>query len=165
MEFENNQGEVLKEVQNILLRHNSEMKQWYKVYSRKIEVHKSEESFSMTMKQVWRFLRDTHLISANSTIAQFNRVFSQGVKNHFLLLGSKDQTKFDKLYSQCKDEGKQEQEQPEKKCKVRSSSSSSEEEEEESKNDEVKNMDAEDMHDAFKIVLQRQFFEAIVRAT
>jgi len=88
MDFETNQAEVLKEVQNILLRHNSEMKQWYKVYSRKIEVHKSEESFSMTMKQVWRFLRDTHLISANSSIAQFNRVFSQGVKNHYLLLGS-----------------------------------------------------------------------------
>ncbi|MGB0791713.1 MAG: hypothetical protein ACPGQG_04265 [Candidatus Thalassarchaeaceae archaeon] len=30
-------------------------------------------SFAMTLRQVWRFLRDTHLISANSTIAQFNR--------------------------------------------------------------------------------------------
>lgn len=76
MEFENNQAEVLKEIQNVLLRHNSELKQWYKSYSRKFEVHKSEESFAMTLKQVWRFLRDTRLISANSTIAQFNRVFS-----------------------------------------------------------------------------------------
>ena len=69
MELETNSDDTLKEIQNILLRHNSELKQWYKVYSRKIEVHKSEESFSMTLKQVWRFLRDTHLISPNSTIA------------------------------------------------------------------------------------------------
>jgi hypothetical protein len=88
----------LKEVQNILLRHNSELKQWYRVYSRKIEAHKCEESFAMTLRQVWRFLRDTNLISANSTIAQFDRLYNLGAKNHFTLLGSKDQEKFDKMY-------------------------------------------------------------------
>jgi len=69
MELENNSEETLKEVQNILLRHNSELKSWYKVYSRKVEAHKCEESFAMTLRQVWRFLRDTNLISANSTLA------------------------------------------------------------------------------------------------
>jgi hypothetical protein len=59
----------MKEVQNVLLRYNSELKAWYKDYSRKIEAIKSEESFAMTLRQVWRFLRDTHIISANSTIA------------------------------------------------------------------------------------------------
>lgn len=88
----------MKEVQNILLRHNSELKQWYRVYSRKIEAHKCEESFAMTLRQVWRFLRDTNLISANSTIAQFDRLYNLGAKNHFTLLGSKDQEKFDKMY-------------------------------------------------------------------
>ena len=81
-----------------MLRHNSELKSWYKIYSRKIEAHKSEESFAMTLRQVWRFLRDTHMISANSTIAQFNRVYNEGVKNHFILLGSKDKEKFDMMY-------------------------------------------------------------------
>lgn len=76
MELEKNKAETLKEVQNVLLRHNSELKHWYREYSRKIEAHKSEESFAMTLKQVWRFLRDTHLISATSTIAQFNRVYN-----------------------------------------------------------------------------------------
>jgi hypothetical protein len=66
------------------------MKNWYKTYSRKIEVHKSDESFAMTLKQVWRFLRDTQMISASSTLAQFNRVYNLGTKNHFTLLGSND---------------------------------------------------------------------------
>ena len=90
VELEANPEESLKEVQNILLRHNSELKQWYRVYSRKIEATKSEESFAMTLKQVWRFLRDTHLVSSDSTLAEFNRVYNKGAKNHFTLLGSKD---------------------------------------------------------------------------
>lgn len=50
MELEANGPETLKEVQNVLLRHNSELKSWYRDYSRKIEAHKSEESFAMTLK-------------------------------------------------------------------------------------------------------------------
>jgi hypothetical protein len=79
--------ECLKEIQNILLRNNSEMKNWYRIYSRKIDVTKSEESFAMTLRQVWRFLRDTHLITPTSTIAQFDRVYNKGIKNQFVLLG------------------------------------------------------------------------------
>lgn len=41
-----------------MLRYNSELKGWYSTYARKIEATKSEESFSMTLRQVWRFLRD-----------------------------------------------------------------------------------------------------------
>jgi len=37
IEFESNPMDVQKEVQNILLRHISDLKQWYKVYARKIE--------------------------------------------------------------------------------------------------------------------------------
>ena len=102
MDLEANPDETLKEIQNILLRHNSELKSWYKTYSRKIEAHKSDESFAMTLRQVWRFLRDTQLISANSTIAQFNRVYNMGGKNHFTLLGSTDQAKFDKICGEDK---------------------------------------------------------------
>jgi len=38
------------------------------------------------------------MVSANSTLAQFNRVYNDGVKNHFILLGSKDKEKFDLIY-------------------------------------------------------------------
>ena len=49
-EFEQNPQSVEKEVQNIMLRYNSEMKSWYNLYARKIEATKSEESFSMTLR-------------------------------------------------------------------------------------------------------------------
>lgn len=42
--------EIEKEVQNIMLRNNSDLKAWYKLYSRKVEAQKSEESFSMTLR-------------------------------------------------------------------------------------------------------------------
>jgi hypothetical protein len=50
IDFETNPAEVEKECQNILLRYNSELKHWYQTYSKKIEVTKREESFSMTLR-------------------------------------------------------------------------------------------------------------------
>mmetsp|Transcript_654 Transcript_654/g.770 ORF Transcript_654/g.770 Transcript_654/m.770 type:complete len:89 (-) Transcript_654:979-1245(-) len=69
MELEASPDETLKEVRNILLRNNTDLKSWYKYYSRKVETHKTEESFAMTLRQIWRFLRDTKIIGPNSTIA------------------------------------------------------------------------------------------------
>lgn len=158
MEFESNQGETLKEIQNILLRHNSELKQWYKSYSRKFEVHKCEESFAMTMKQVWRFLRDTRLISANSTIAQFNRVYFQGSKNDFMMLNSDDKAKFDLFYGNQTGRT-QAKEAPAKKRDV-----SDDEDEDEGQAEQDNEMTIKDIHDPLKLVLQRQFFDAVVRA-
>ena len=77
--------EIEKEVQNIMLRSNSDLKNWYKIYARTVEAQKSEESFSMTLRQVWRFLRDTQVIGSDCTIAEFDRVYNQGRKNHFSL--------------------------------------------------------------------------------
>jgi hypothetical protein len=77
--------EIEKEVQNIMLRSNSDLKNWYKIYARKVEAQKSEESFSMTLRQVWRFLRDTQVVGSDCTIAEFDRVYNQGRKNHFSL--------------------------------------------------------------------------------
>ena len=48
-ELEENPKEVEKEVQNILLRYNSEMKKWYKHYSKKVESVQTEESFALTL--------------------------------------------------------------------------------------------------------------------
>lgn len=94
IEFEQNPVEVEKEVQNILLRNNSEMKAWYKYYAKKVESQKSEESFALTLRQIWRFLRDCQIIGPDATIASFDRVYFQGKKNHFTLLGQKDKNKF-----------------------------------------------------------------------
>ena len=50
IDFEQNPRDVEKECQNILLRHNTDLKNWYKLYAKKIEATKSEESFSMTLR-------------------------------------------------------------------------------------------------------------------
>lgn len=33
-----------------MLRHNTELKNWYKVYAKKVEAAKSEESFALTLR-------------------------------------------------------------------------------------------------------------------
>lgn len=52
----------------------------------------------MTLRQVWRFLRDCQVPSFDATVAQFNRIYNQGKKNHFTLLGSDEVGKFNMLY-------------------------------------------------------------------
>ena len=109
----------------------------------------------MTLRQVWRFLRDTHLISANSTLAQFDRVYNEGVKNHFTLLGSKDQEKFDKMYgvnkaSSALEPGAEGEDVMATKVV---NISDDEEEDEDVKVGEAVDKYAEDTHDALKIVL------------
>jgi hypothetical protein len=68
-----------------MLRNNSDLKTWYKLYARKVEASKSEESFSMTLRQVWRFLRDCQITGPDCTLAAFDRLYSQGRKNHYSL--------------------------------------------------------------------------------
>jgi hypothetical protein len=70
------------------------VKREYKLYSKKFEAVKNEESFVLTLRQVWRFFRDTQIISSDSTLAIIDRVFNQGKKNHFTILGEKDKHKF-----------------------------------------------------------------------
>lgn len=105
IEFEANPSEVEKEVQNIMLRYNSEFKSWYRLYSRKIEATKSEESFAMTLRQVWRFLRDCQFVNHDSTLATFDRIFNHGKKNHFTLLGTGEVAKFNLMYGIHGDDG------------------------------------------------------------
>ena len=76
IDFEQNPQEAEKDCQNILLRYNSDLKSWYKQYAKKVEATKSEESFSMTLRQVWRFLRDCHVQSSDSTLASFDRIYN-----------------------------------------------------------------------------------------
>lgn len=197
IEFEQNPVEVEKEVQNILLRNNSEMKSWYKYYAKKVESQKSEESFALTLRQIWRFLRDCQIVGPDATLASFDRVYFQGKKNHFTLLGQKDKNKFNYMQPSKGDDlikgedlatghelsnrGKPKQPQPLdkldagiddnsviKKAEEGSDFSDLDEEEEEDA-ESLKKMfkavvEAEDLHQSQKVVLQRQFFEAIVRA-
>lgn len=128
IDFEQNPDEAEKECQNILLRHNSELKNWYKLYAKKVEAVKSEESFALNLRQVWRLLRDSLVVGADCSLAQFDRIYSQGRKNHFTLLGSSEVNKFDFIYSN------QDNKAAVKGTKDRGDDSSSEDEEEEEEN-------------------------------
>jgi hypothetical protein len=101
------------------------------------------------------------MVSANSTLAQFDRVYNQGTKNHFTLLGSKDQEKFDMIYGGKKAAGAMNVVEDGATGKV---ANISDDEEEEEVNQGETGIEPEDSHDALKIVLQRQFFEAVARA-
>lgn len=177
IEFEANPLDVEKEVQNIMLRHNSDLKGWYRTYARKVEATKSEESFSMTLRQVWRFLRDCGVPSHDATLATFNRVYNSGKKNHFTLLGTHEVAKFNLMYGLHAEDGSAHFArlltpgnnvacaQPKA-----SGSDSDFEEEDEGSDDQQQDIAAklgiepENVHGPARIVLQRQFFEAIVRA-
>jgi hypothetical protein len=76
IEFETSPADVEKEVQNIMLRHNSDLKAWYRLYARKIEATKSEESFCLTLRQIWRFLRDCQVPGHDATLANFDRIYN-----------------------------------------------------------------------------------------
>ena len=162
IDLETNPLEVEKECQNILLRHNTELKNWYKLYAKKIEASKTEESFALNLRQVWRLLRDSLVIGPDCSLAQFNRIYSQGRKNHFTLLGSSEVNKFDFIY------GSKDNKQVAAGAKDRGDESSSDESEEEEENLEELHkrlgIEPDDIHAANKVILQRQFFEAIVRA-
>ena len=161
IDFEANPADVEKECQNILLRHNTELKGWYKLYAKKVEAVKSEESFSMTLRQVWRLLRDSEIVSSECTLAQFDRVYNQGKKNHFTLLGASEVNKFDFIY------GTKDQPNAVKGAKDRNDDSSSSDEDEEDENLEELHkrlgIEPDDIHSSHKVILQRQFFEAVVR--
>jgi hypothetical protein len=185
----------------------------------KVEAVKSEESFALTIRQIWRFFRDSQIISPDATLAIIDRVFNQGKKNHFTILGEKDKHKFHMVANKVGDwrpttdktEGRQGSAPlVESEMRVKSEhedkSTSKHEENKESasgmrnpaeisqnvgesyiieKTDNVKiessrldmldsdseedieefmELDAENLHDSSKVVLQRQFFEVLVRA-
>jgi hypothetical protein len=210
VELENNPAEVEKDVQNILLRYNSDIKKWYKFYSKKVEAVKSEESFALTLRQIWRFFRDTQIISSDSTLAIIDRVFNQGRKNHFTILGEKDKHKFHLAASKVGEwrpttdvtndknatpvlESNARNAQlrdgssanalgvrdPPKigenvgdsfiiektdNIKIESSRLDMLDSDSEEEIEEFMELDAENLHDSTKVILQRQFFDVIVRA-
>lgn len=169
IEFEGEPSAVEKEVQNVMLRHNSELKAWYRLYSRKVEASKSEESFCMTLRQLWRFLRDCQFTNHDATLVTFNRVYNQGLRNHFTLLGTHEVAKFDVMYGLHGDDGSKNVERLLSAARPGQGASSDFEEEPDEVQEEEDfaaslGIEPEDVHGASRIVLQRQFFEAVVRA-
>lgn len=98
-------------------------------------------------------MRDCEVVSADCSLAQFDRVYNQGRKNHFTLLGASEVNKFDFIYGS---KGNQTQI---KGVKERNDdSSSSDEDEEEQDMEELHKrlgIEPDDIHQSTKVVLQR----------
>lgn len=153
----------LKEVENILLRHLSEMKSWYRFYTNKDSSKADENSvnasaintpneerdkinsrdtlekrgsnvigfhhmgslfnsnintlnfnpvtnnnlecaynndlgFAMEMRDLWKFLRDSNIISSEFSLAQFNRLFFKGKKNYIEMFMCPDDLDTKQIY-------------------------------------------------------------------
>ena len=73
------------EVNKIMLIHNSELKSWYKFYSREVDCPEIEEGFMMVSMQFWRFLRDCKVFSPVFSLAQYNRLYLRGKGANFSL--------------------------------------------------------------------------------
>ena len=74
---------IQRDVQNMLLRHNSSLKAWYKLYSNKFTNTLGEDAFAMDLTIYWKFIQDAKILNSNTTLASINRLFGQGVKNKF----------------------------------------------------------------------------------
>lgn len=104
----------------------------------------------------------------DATLAQFNRVYNQGKKNHFTLLGSDEIGKFNLIYGLNGSASGQEHfknimdniDNDDDFCDEDESKAT----EDDASLIEKLGIEPEDVHGPSKVVLQRQFFEVIVRA-
>ena len=78
-----NSNFTLMKVQNLLLRQNTNLRNWYKTYSPHADEKHPEDSFSMTTRHFWKFIREARILNSSLSIATFNRLFVKGSKNHF----------------------------------------------------------------------------------
>ena len=116
----------LRDVENILLRHLSEMKVWYRYYTNKESINtdmndshiketinnrllllasdkeiepaidNNDIGFAMELKDVWKFMRESNILSIDFTLASFNRLYFRGPKNYIEMYLCPDEIK---LYS------------------------------------------------------------------
>ena len=103
--------------------------------------------------------------SHDATLANFDRIYNQGKKNHFTLLGTKEVAKFNLMYGLHGKDGSEHFAA----FLSKQGNNSDFEEEDEGQDEETDictklGIKPEDIHDPARIILQRQFFEAIVRA-
>lgn len=125
IETEPEMENCLKDVENTLLRYLSEIKLWYRIYTNK-DVNNLEDTshqkdnnnqksnhatteikdetildnndigFAMELKDLWKFIRDSNILSIDFSLANFNRIYFRGPKNYIEMFLCPDEIK---LYS------------------------------------------------------------------
>lgn len=58
---------IHRDAQNMLLRHNSLLKQWYKLYSNKFENSLGENAFAMDLSTYWKFIKEAKVCDSEVT--------------------------------------------------------------------------------------------------
>ena len=78
---------LLDKICEVLLRHNSSIKTWFKIYSKRLAGNEEEfkDGFFMRLNSFHKFLNDNRLVNGKLSLIHFNRCFEQGYKNRFLL--------------------------------------------------------------------------------
>ena len=195
------------DTQNLLLRHLSEMKYWYKYYLNNRETTQSDLNdsrnhahkiikiqekdsildvinkdhfndpvidnndfgYAMEMKDFWKFLKESNILSSDFTIAGFNRFFFRGPKNYIEMFHYPEDLKiyseefFDYMYQLI---GKSKEDFMFKHREKLKNSASVFSGPQELLNAPLKPSDNDinmDIHSKKNCILLRQFYEAIVR--
>lgn len=61
-------------------------------------VYNNDLGFAMEMKDLWKFLRDSNIISSEFSLAQFNRLFYKGKKNYIEMFMCPDDIETKQIY-------------------------------------------------------------------
>jgi hypothetical protein len=65
----------------MLLRHNSNLKAWYKFFCNTHDSILGEDSFAMDMVGFWKLVKDLKVTDSFVTLAALDRLFYLGKKN------------------------------------------------------------------------------------
>lgn len=82
---------IMKNVTNMLLRHNPAMKKYYKSYASLRLVNDGEESFeneihfAMTLRKFWKMIKDIKILNPKISLGSINRTLLRGTKATFQL--------------------------------------------------------------------------------
>ena len=78
--------EILVEIEKLLLRHNSLLKQFFKQTSIRFEQHtNNENTFCFNLGVMWKILNECKILNSTFNICQINRLYFQGIKNKYSL--------------------------------------------------------------------------------
>ncbi|KAL4464624.1 hypothetical protein ABPG74_011185 [Tetrahymena malaccensis] len=83
--------QIHQNIQTMLLRHNSDLRNWYKIYSNNHENTIGEDAFSMDMLAFWKMMKEAKVTDQTVTLASINRLFYQGVKNRYTINSQEQQ--------------------------------------------------------------------------
>lgn len=82
-----NGKELFNKICQVLLRHNSSIRYWYRIYSKRDigNIEDFESGYFMRLHNFWLFIKDNRLANGKLSVVTFNKIFSNGCKNQYEL--------------------------------------------------------------------------------